>query len=166
MCALACHQCVEEIVINGATLQMNATVNLDVEIAYYNERLAVWEPLLEPVPKFDDEFTYRQWKLKVDVKKSSPPKGDDEALAAQFDISSGVTTEENVDANETDGSTIDTNDQGTSVAGRRMSVVEIDIPKAVLSVNISSEDILQLTVTKTALQVFTGLAEVKGVCTR
>jgi vacuolar protein sorting-associated protein 13A/C len=150
-------------VLNGKAVnwsgELTAKLNVEVEIAYYNERLAVWEPLLEPVPKFEDEFTYRQWKLHVDIKKSSPPKGDDEALAAQFDISSSVTTQQNEDANETDGSTVDTSNQGTGVEGRRMSVVEIDMPKAVFAVNVVSEDILQLTISKTALQVFTALAE-------
>lgn len=143
------------------SLQMKAAAFLELEVSYYNERLAVWEPLLEPVPRFDNEFTYQRWRLQVNVKKSTPRESEDEALAAQFDVSSGVTTETNPDdEDEPDSHTVDTNREGTSTRGRRLSLAEIEIPEALLSVDISSKDVLQLTITKTTLQVFTALAEV------
>ena len=138
---------------------MKVSTFLELEVAYYNETLAVWEPLIEPVPRFENEFTYRRWKLKLDVQRRVPQKAEEEILAAQFDLSMGVTTEQNIDEDEPDG-TVNTNQQGTSEAAHRMSISEIEVPQALLSLNIASEDVLQVTVSKTVLQVFTALVEV------
>ncbi|XP_062515201.1 intermembrane lipid transfer protein VPS13C-like isoform X4 [Corticium candelabrum] len=139
-------------------LQMTVSTILELEVAYYNETLAVWEPLIEPVPQFENEFTYRRWRLKLDVQRKVPQKAEEETLAAQFDVSMGVTTEQNIDEDEPDG-TVNTNQRGTSEAAHRMSIAEIEVPEALLSLNIASEDVLQVTVSKTALQVFTALVE-------
>ena len=40
-------------------------MELDLELSYYNETLAVWEPLLEPV--YEAEGKYRPWKLLLKV---------------------------------------------------------------------------------------------------
>ena len=36
-----------------------------MEVAYYNEYLAVWEPLVEPV---EDGGTHRPWELNLEVR--------------------------------------------------------------------------------------------------
>ena len=41
---------------------------LQLEMCYYNEKLAVWEPLLEPV--MDTEDNYRPWEILIKVRHS------------------------------------------------------------------------------------------------
>ena len=41
---------------------------LQLEMCYYNEKLAVWEPLLEPV--MDTEDNYRPWEILIKVQWS------------------------------------------------------------------------------------------------
>lgn len=41
---------------------------LQLEMCYYNEKLAVWEPLLEPV--MDTEDNYRPWEILIKVRCS------------------------------------------------------------------------------------------------
>ena len=45
-------------------LQLSVESRLKLEVAYYNEMLSVWEPLLEPVP---DNGKYRRWELQLEV---------------------------------------------------------------------------------------------------
>ena len=41
--------------------------NLGLEIAYYNEGLGVWEPVLEPI--YDAESKdFRKWEIALDVR--------------------------------------------------------------------------------------------------
>lgn len=44
---------------------MEATAKIQLKGSYYNERLDVIEPLLEPVEK--EDHTYRLWQLKIEV---------------------------------------------------------------------------------------------------
>ena len=46
--------------------QMECHMEIDLELSYYNETLAVWEPLIEPISV--SEGTYRPWKLYIKVK--------------------------------------------------------------------------------------------------
>lgn len=42
--------------------------SLTMQMAYYNSRLAVWEPLIEPVEIMHDNKTiHTPWELKVEV---------------------------------------------------------------------------------------------------
>ena len=47
-----------------SVLQLSVESRLKLEVAYYNEMLSVWEPLLEPVP---DNGKYRRWELQLEV---------------------------------------------------------------------------------------------------
>jgi hypothetical protein len=44
---------------------MHAEATLSIEAAYYNEKMAIWEPLIEPVEYKDD---FKPWQLNVQVK--------------------------------------------------------------------------------------------------
>lgn len=45
--------------------------SLTLEVGYYNSKLALWEPLVEPVTEFDSagQLSYVPWELKVEVTK-------------------------------------------------------------------------------------------------
>ncbi|KAI8503100.1 Vacuolar protein [Branchiostoma belcheri] len=47
--------------------KLNVTAELNMEVAYYNDSLTVWEPLLEPV---EDGGTRRPWELSAEVTKN------------------------------------------------------------------------------------------------
>ena len=44
---------------------MGVMGEIQLEMCYYNEKLAVWEPLLEPVMEIEDN--YRPWEILVKV---------------------------------------------------------------------------------------------------
>ena len=48
-----------------AYVQLSANARIQLRGSYFNERLDVIEPLLEPVEKAD--FTYRLWQLNIEV---------------------------------------------------------------------------------------------------
>ncbi|XP_019622240.1 PREDICTED: vacuolar protein sorting-associated protein 13C-like [Branchiostoma belcheri] len=50
--------------------KLNVTAELNMEVAYYNDSLTVWEPLLEPV---EDGGTRRPWELSAEVKDDASP---------------------------------------------------------------------------------------------
>jgi hypothetical protein len=43
---------------------------LTLEVCYYNERLAVWEPLIEPV---ETDMRHRPWEISIDVSSMIEP---------------------------------------------------------------------------------------------
>jgi len=52
-------------VITDWLADVAVSVELGLEASYYNDELAAWEPLLEPIESF--EGTYRPWILKAKV---------------------------------------------------------------------------------------------------
>ena len=52
-------------VITDWLADVSVSVEIGLEASYYNDELAVWEPLLEPIECF--EGTYRPWILKAQV---------------------------------------------------------------------------------------------------
>ncbi|XP_049821668.1 intermembrane lipid transfer protein Vps13-like isoform X2 [Aethina tumida] len=100
--------------------QMVMEASLTLEVGYYNSKLALWEPLVEPVTEFDSagQLSYVPWELKVEM-----------AINEQEDVLSGTSSD---DINREDKS----------------SVVDIDV---------ISENRLEITVTKTCLEVLTNL---------
>jgi vacuolar protein sorting-associated protein 13A/C len=47
--------------------QLSITSELKLEVAYYNEGIAMWEPLLEPV---EDGHVHRPWEIVLEIKKN------------------------------------------------------------------------------------------------
>lgn len=45
--------------------QLQIQSELKLELAYFNEKLSVWEPLIEPV--MEKENIYQPWELQVKV---------------------------------------------------------------------------------------------------
>lgn len=45
-------------------VQLNVTCNLCVKVASYNDRLAVWEPIVEPV---EIKGRHRPWEISLKV---------------------------------------------------------------------------------------------------
>ena len=45
--------------------QMRMTAYLELDVSYFNEKLSVWEPLVEP--NMVTEGTYDPWTLKIQV---------------------------------------------------------------------------------------------------
>ncbi|XP_067143145.1 intermembrane lipid transfer protein Vps13 isoform X2 [Centruroides vittatus] len=88
--------------------------NLTVEMGYYNEKLAVWEPLIEPVELPTGQL--KPWEITMQVTKNPLDIPDDD--------------EE-----------------------------EIKFPPPEMSIEISSFDMLEVTVTKTFMNVVTNLSE-------
>lgn len=52
---------------------LNADVSLQLQASYYNEKLNVWEPLIEPVVTKTDEW--KTWKLTAKVRTHSEEEG-------------------------------------------------------------------------------------------
>lgn len=51
-------------------LQLSVDAILTLQMGYYNNRLALWEPLIEPVQiTKDKKITYKPWELKLEVCK-------------------------------------------------------------------------------------------------
>jgi len=45
-------------------------------MGYYNTRLALWEPLIEPVEKkVGDSLTFEPWELKLELSMNEPDEG-------------------------------------------------------------------------------------------
>lgn len=96
---------------------MSVESTLNLQMAYYNSRLALWEPLIEPVNKGKDNLVkYTPWELKLEVNM------------------------------------IETEDVGSPAE----SDMAINNPTT-MTVDISSKDNLELTVTKSCLEVLTNL---------
>lgn len=100
--------------------QMCVEASLNLQMAYYNSRLALWEPLIEPVQiKSGKEMTYKPWELKLDVSMAEP---EDVMSPAESEVASTVT------------------------------------PPSMMTIDISSRNNLELTVTKTCLEVLNNLS--------
>ncbi|XP_033726256.1 vacuolar protein sorting-associated protein 13A-like isoform X3 [Pecten maximus] len=95
---------------------------LKLEVAYYNEKLTVWEPLVEPIM---EDGKLRRWELGLEVTMNEdlPVIGDDE------------------------------------VDGESENIV---LPPPKMSVNIRSNDALQLVMSKTCLEVLNNLGKSFG----
>ena len=48
---------------------MECHLQLDLELSYYNETLAVWEPLVEPLSVAEGK--YRPWRLYMKVRHNN-----------------------------------------------------------------------------------------------
>ncbi|KAK3093140.1 hypothetical protein FSP39_011676 [Pinctada imbricata] len=101
--------------------QLSVESSLKLEVAYYNEKLSVWEYLLEPVV---DSGKRRKWDLQLEVTMNDdlPPveEGEDEDSAT----------------------------------------IQMQPPK--MSINVRSQDDLQLMMSKTCLEVLTNLSKAFG----
>ena len=53
-------------------VQLQVEGSVDVEVGYYNEKLSVWEPLIEPVT---EENSVRRWQIRFEVAVSDFPFG-------------------------------------------------------------------------------------------
>lgn len=50
--------------------------SVTVLMGYYNTRLALWEPLIEPVEKkVGDSLTFEPWELKLELSMNEPDEG-------------------------------------------------------------------------------------------
>ncbi|CAH1789713.1 unnamed protein product [Owenia fusiformis] len=105
--------------IKDWSTQLNIQCDLSLEVAYYNENMVVWEPLIEPV---EDGNRHRPWELNVEISKNDdlppPPSEEDEG--------------------------------------------EVLFQPPKMSLNVTSYDVLQLTVTKTCIEVLTNLGKAFG----
>ena len=64
MLCVCIHVCVCVCVIPG---QLYLAAELHLDMTYYNEKLSVWEPLIEPV--MEKEGVYRPWEVLVKVRR-------------------------------------------------------------------------------------------------
>lgn len=54
--------------VNDWSSQMTVDASLTLQVGYYNSRLAMWEPLIEPVEVIEgNKSTYVPWELKLEV---------------------------------------------------------------------------------------------------
>lgn len=104
--------------------QLSVEAGITVQMGYYNSRLALWEPLIEPVErKRNGKLTFEPWELKLELSMNEP----DDSL--NF---SSPTSEEQV---------------------------EIVNQPPVMSIDFTSEKTLEMTVTKTCLEVLNNLGK-------
>lgn len=101
--------------------------SLNVQMWYYNSRLALWEPLIEPVESHNgSQVVHVPWELKMEVEFN-----DVNATASSF--------EDSTLSNETETEALQL--------------------QPLMNVSISSKENLELTVTKTSLDVISTLGE-------
>lgn len=99
---------------------------LTMQMGYYNSRLAMWEPLIEPVEvKKEQKSRFVPWELKIELAKND--QEDSYPL--------------------------------TSPTSESSDIQEIAPQQVVMSVDITSENTLELTVTKTCLEVLQNLGK-------
>jgi len=106
--------------IRNWSSRLQLACELTLEVAYYNELLCVWEPLLEPVEY--EGGRHRPWELTVDMHQNEVVQKDDDDEMDSLPIP----------------------------------------PPPKMSILVKSQDILLLTVTKTALDVFKNLGQSFG----
>lgn len=99
-----------------------------MQMGYYNSRLAMWEPLIEPVEIINNnkkaQPNFQPWELKIELSKN------------------------------------DQEDQNiTSPLSESSDIQEINPQQVVMSIDITSENNLELTVTKTCLEVLQNLGK-------
>ncbi|KAJ8953002.1 hypothetical protein NQ318_015363 [Aromia moschata] len=103
--------------------QMSVEASLTVQMGYYNSRLALWEPLIEPVEIIkDDKLFYAPWELKLEL-----------SMTEQEDP-------------------LGIGSPGSEAGGDNQA-------QPVMNIDIISESTLELTVTKTCLEVLQNLGK-------
>ncbi|XP_076066395.1 vacuolar protein sorting 13C isoform X3 [Oratosquilla oratoria] len=108
--------------------------NMSLEVAYYNPRLALWEPLIEPVEFITEELTeHRPWTVLFELKKELEQ------------IKSG-----NNSAVMSPASTPDADD---------IDFEELPEKTPTMSFSLTAKDPLEVTVTKTFMEVQSALSE-------
>ncbi|XP_042203320.1 vacuolar protein sorting-associated protein 13-like isoform X2 [Homarus americanus] len=115
--------------------RVNLNGQLSTELAYYNPRLAVWEPLLEPVEMRGKYGApeHTPWTLQFEVTK--------ELSGGTSQASSTVSPVASPDADEVE------------------EFEEYPLPDPLCTVSVTAKDSLELTVTRTSIEVFTSVSE-------
>lgn len=122
--------------IKDWSTQLNIESTWAMQISYYNNHLALWEPLIEPVEIIkDNKCVHIPWELRMHVQMNKNGNNQD-GFASVASLSPSAETSPTV-VDNVDG--------------------EMNLPQPNLSVQISSTETLELTVTNTALQVFSQL---------
>lgn len=125
--------------IKDWSAQLNVESTWAMQISYYNNHLALWEPLIEPVEIFkNNKYVHVPWELRMQVQMNKNGNNQD-GFASVASLSPSAETSPTVVADNVDG--------------------EMNLPQPNLSVQISSSETLELTVTNTALQVFSQLGK-------
>lgn len=129
---------------------LDAVVQFDLEVAYYNDQLYIWEPLLEPV-----ECTIPGMPLLYyppsDVMRHRRP-------IFNIDLSRNV-TQQMVDAAEAILPVSHTLASGINEAAGDDEVPVVAVPKPVTTITVQTSDILQLVVSKIGLNVLKAVGE-------
>ncbi|CAG9772493.1 unnamed protein product [Ceutorhynchus assimilis] len=107
--------------------QLGVDATVTVLMGYYNSRLALWEPLIEPVErKVNDKLVFQPWELRCELSMNEP----DDPLNFASPIS----------------------ERGD----------EVEVPGSqppVMSIDVTSDQSLELTVTKSCIDVLTNLGK-------
>nr|CAI5824993.1 unnamed protein product [Callosobruchus analis] len=103
--------------------QLGVEASMKMQMGYYNSRLALWEPLIEPVDNVC-ETTYKQpWELRLEVSMNQE----------QDDTMSSMSPTD--------------------------SEADMQLPQPLMDIDIISDNNLELTITKTLLEVLTNLGK-------
>ncbi|KAF7282566.1 hypothetical protein GWI33_002356 [Rhynchophorus ferrugineus] len=106
--------------------QMSVEAGLTVQMGYYNSRLALWEPLIEPVERrIGEKVNFEPWELKLELSMNEQ----DDALSFASPVS------------------------------EKADDIENAAQPPVMSIDVASEKTLELTVTKTFLEVLNNLGK-------
>ena len=121
-----------------------------MEVAYYNEKLAVWEPLVEPV---ECDNKHRPWEINIQVKhfKIVPLCTTSVILIVNKCLLIVICLMLQVQAN-TDPLPPPSDEEDND---------QILLPAPKMSITVESTDILQVTMSKTCLDVLSKLGKVR-----
>lgn len=119
--------------------KLNLNGDLSMELAYYNPRLAVWEPLLEPVEIANNLGLpeHRPWTV-------------------HFEMTQDLSSE---DLSQTSSVVSPVASPAVSPDNDEVDFEEFPFREPVSSISLTTKDALELTVTKTFMEVSTALSE-------
>ncbi|TRY69082.1 hypothetical protein TCAL_09656 [Tigriopus californicus] len=114
---------------NWSSSKMSATGTLNLEVAYYNAKLALWEPVIEPVCQIkpDGSTLKRRWDLNLSLQSNSSSDFGSIVASPSFDQVDGFVCPENL--------------------------------PPLMVIGLESKDILEVTLTKSFMGVLTTLVQ-------
>ncbi|XP_065179589.1 intermembrane lipid transfer protein VPS13C-like [Sycon ciliatum] len=135
--------------------QLKGTIDISVQASYFNRKLALWEPLIEPIETVS--YTYRPYKITAELTINKPDEDeedeDDDDDDDQVNVDGLLRKKKRKIYKKG-------KKRAQQIVRRNRKPAADQLPLMALS--LQSRDLLQMTLTKTGIQVLQVTAEVFG----